>query len=110
METSNIIRHFANYENSKTLEKLGFEDTSFEFDWYLNFETKTPELKNWLESFKHNYRFESFVTAPLWQQVAEWLWTKHRISFVIDFKSDLNKTLHDILEKLENDDTSSNNS
>ena len=90
-------KHFVNYENSKTMQQLGFDNEDFAFYW-VKYRNSTKPVIDELDS--DTYRDNDCITASLWQQVVEWLDSKFGIAFVINFDSDMDAVLHDILEQI----------
>lgn len=67
---------FATYEASKMLKKLGYDEKCLcGYDKLKMLCTMTCEVFIWT-----NYNSsENYCSAPLWQQVENWLWNEHKI-------------------------------
>ena len=80
---------FCNYEISKKLKDLGFNEEClavFYQEKFMNGHVE-PYVWNLINSIKTNSDCNSvdIVTAPLWQQVIDWLREKHNISVEPNF-------------------------
>lgn len=71
-----IESQFADYETAKMLKELGYKiDREDIFGFY------TKEIGKLVPLHKP---ITGDLTAPLWQQVVEWIWEKHGIYFVFE--------------------------
>lgn len=103
------LKHlFVDYENAKKLKELGFDDPCFAFfneDYIDNGVVGIGNPKNYNDfSFNKTWRRSSvddIVSAPLTQQVIEWLREKHNIVLIID-KTAYNYWFHKIAILVEN--------
>jgi len=71
---------FADYKTSKILKELGFDEICFSAYRNTDGEESLMGLSNWTNSGNGYYNIHAgYCAAPLWQQVKEWLWEKHKI-------------------------------
>ena len=61
---------FVTYEIARSLKELGFNETTMAF-----FANEELFPKSMFEDNKSKW----YISAPLWQQVIDWLWEKHKI-------------------------------
>jgi len=95
---------FADYQTSKLLKELGFNEETNACYWqkngnlfiqsyYANWNANTPDIPD--------TETDEDVSAPLWQQVEEWLWEKHKFyicTVQIPSSEILNTTFHSTVE------------
>jgi hypothetical protein len=65
------MANFTDYDTACKLKELGFKEVCYGFFANSN-EFNNPVLEYKCKNEKHA------VTAPLWQQVEEWLWKEHQ--------------------------------
>ena len=70
-------KQFADYETSKKLKELEFDESCF---GVYSINGKFSYAHKVLQTYRpKNSQVGIFPTAPLWQQVEEWLFDKHKI-------------------------------
>ncbi len=82
-------KQFLDYHHSKMMKELmfdeeciGFYNPSYtEMNGSVLFSGTAAEFDNWNKN-------EYFISAPLWKQVKQWLWEKHKITFEVRNYSD----------------------
>lgn len=72
-EREKMKEPFADYETSEMLKELGFDEKVI--GYHLN---KVDGV--YITAYERVEQHRS-IKAPLWQQVEEWLWEKHKIYF-----------------------------
>lgn len=79
--------HFANFETSKMLKEIGFDEPCFA--WF-NYDGEFVMRQVFTETHGKYYGIEKqdcleeHTLAPLWQQAEEWLWNNKKISIEIE--------------------------
>lgn len=77
---------FVPYETAKALKELNLNQEIFEGDWYyVTMKDDTQKAFCWTSGEDKPYEFMNPIKAPLWQQIEEWLWEKHKIWISIKY-------------------------
>lgn len=75
--------NFADYETSKMLKELGFDEPCLGHYWTDHREVEVRLYREHEGIQQSNSKIENnfppTFTAPLWQEVEKWLWDKHKI-------------------------------
>lgn len=80
---------FADYDTSKMLKEIGFDEPineyyagTYSYHYFLknNFNMKGFHFDN----VELSHLTCEFISAPLWQQVKQWLWEKHDTAIILD--------------------------
>ena len=79
-------KQFADYETSKILKELGFDEKCLA---YYNSLGSNRKLKPIDTDFK-NFRDIGIqlIKVPLWSQVEQWLWEKHQILISVNHRGE----------------------
>jgi len=73
-------KEFADYETSKMLKELGFNEAGC-FQYFDRYGNDLPCHQLASSRVNNDFRNDDRIMNPLWQQVKQWLWEKHRIYF-----------------------------
>lgn len=78
---------FVDFETAKMLKELGFNEAcEYMYDGFILIRSeKLPaRYETNFNSELSKHRFAKYISAPLWQQVEQWLWEEHNIILEID--------------------------
>jgi len=87
MDAQNLQENLYDFETSKLLKELGFDEECR--DYYSADEDDCGTMPN-LEGVNWNQNV-NFISAPTWWQVKQWLWEKHKINIEITFAKSSSK-------------------
>lgn len=83
-----INDNFLPYEHCKMLKDLGFDEPCIAYFFDRGGLVSAGEDEEWFLTKQNSTLKQTNIAAALWQQVEEWLWEKHTISFLLEESED----------------------